>query len=144
MKESVKIKFIPLGDNGFHLAVKVKINNTDALMVVDTGATQTVVSAEFAEKMNLSRKEIQDKSTSLGIGTDKLSPMLTFIDKLKIGKIKLEKLTFIVLPMEHINQTYTMLGNKAVDGIIGNDLLILLKSLINLEEKEIVLKYENH
>jgi len=122
-----------------HFYVDIKINRFKAKMLLDTGASQTLISEKFANKLKIEKKEIETDNISIGIANNKLSPQLAEIQLLQIDNIKIRGFQCIVLPMEHINNTYRSIGQNEIDGIIGNELLIYFKSIIHLKKNTLIL-----
>jgi hypothetical protein len=44
--------------------------------------------------------------------------------------------------MDHINQTYKSMGQKSIDGIIGNDLLAVMQAVIDIKKFTLTAKMD--
>jgi hypothetical protein len=58
---------------------------------------------------------------------------------LKIGDIAVRNFQCIILPIEHINEAFKSIGQTQIDGIIGSEILIFFKALLNLKNNTLTL-----
>ncbi len=143
MKETIELIAIQLTPISIHIAVECRIGRRKTKMIIDTGASQTVMSTHFIEKAGFPLKQPESYNVTVGIGSDLLAPVCTEIPSLTLGKLKITNLPCIVLPMDHINKTYQSLGLKSIDGIIGNDLLTLMKAVIDMKKLTLTIRMKN-
>lgn len=126
-------------NQGSHPVGKVLINNVDALFVIDTGASHTVLDSNrlrhFTENPVLENQE----ALSTGLGTNQMQSSVTKLKSLQLGKLKLYKQKVAVLDLSHINATYNALGLDEIDGVLGCDLLKKLRAEISFSSRKIFL-----
>lgn len=131
MKTEIPIRILPIENDGFHLVIKVEVNNRKANMLIDTGASKTVFDrnriTNFVEDTAF---DLNDK-LSTGLGTSTMESHITTIKKLRIGNIALSNYKTILLDLSHVNHSYQQLSIKPIDGVIGSDLLKDYKAVIN-------------
>jgi hypothetical protein len=144
MKISEELSIIKLSPISFHLILKLKIGRKNALFIIDTGASQTLISKKFTEAQKLKTDKIDIENITLGIGEENLQPELTIIKHLKIKELTITNIPCIVLSIEHINSSYNSYGHKSIDGILGNDILFALESEILINKKLIKFKSKNN
>jgi hypothetical protein len=63
------------------------------------------------------------------------------LKKLKIGDIVIPDYKTFILDLSHVNNSYAQIGIKHIDGVIGSDLLVEYKAIIDYEKKHLKLKY---
>jgi predicted aspartyl protease len=143
-KHKIPIFAIELSLMSYHIATYVKVGKRKLRMIIDTGASQTLISSKLAEKLELETSLPELDNITVGIGEGSLTPQFTSLPSCKIGDIQIKNLTCLVLPMDHINQTYKTIGQKPIDGIIGNDILLLLKSMIDLKTMTITARVKEN
>ena len=79
--------------------------------------------------------EILDK-LSTGLGTNSMESSFTKIKKFTISdELILNDFTAILLDMGHVNESYKMLNIQPIDGVLGSDLLMQYKAVINYKTK---------
>ena len=112
-----------------HLLIKASINGIKGNFILDTGASNSCVGFESIERFNLKAGKSKTKASGAG-GTG----MFTQIAKnniLKIGRWKTEEFHLVIFDMTHVNQALQEYKAKAVDGIIGADILLEGKGIID-------------
>ena len=128
-----------MGEQGFHLFIKAKINNEKCWLLLDTGPSNSVFDqTEFASH-NL-KKSKNTKFTAVGVGTDNLDHSIVTLKKLEFGDFVIKKYKTVLLDLTIPNQHYAQLKLPKIHGIIGSDILVEYKAEINFEKKVMLLK----
>jgi predicted aspartyl protease len=112
-----------------HLLIKATLNGVSGNFILDTGASNSCVGFDSIEKFNLKAGKSKTKASGAG-GTG----MMTKIAKnnvLKIGRWQTEELHLVIFDMSHVNEALVEYKAKAVDGIIGADILLEGKAIID-------------
>ncbi len=130
---TIKLKTIPSG----HHLIKAKINGKKGKFILDTGASNTVISSDKAKKFKIKLKDTEHKAT--GAGTGEIEIQTTGKNTIQIGKWKIDKLKFVSMDLSHINIALSMFDIE-VDGIIGADILHEGKGIIQYDKGLLFLK----
>lgn len=139
MKKRIAIQLVALGDDGFHIFCKVKVNGKKVRALIDTGASKSVLSKHYAAQMNnLKEVQVSDAQTS-GIGPEKVEAEFAVIKKLSFGKLNVKKLVVGLIDLSHVEAVYEQFNIKPFDMIIGGDVLLLLKAKIDYRKKKLIL-----
>ncbi len=112
-----------------HLLVKATINSVLGNFILDTGASNSCVGYESIEKFNL--KAGKSKTKASGAGATGMMTKIAKNNTLKIGRWKTEALHLVIFDMSHVNEALQQYKAKAVDGIIGADILLEGKAIID-------------
>ena len=146
-KKTVTVPLLNLRieNDGMHLLIKAKINNKIATLVVDTGASRTVLDKNRIHRfVNHKNFEKQD-AISAGLGTANMESHAAVIEKIEMGlknkKLKIENLQLIILDLSHVNNSYAQIGMKEIDGVLGGDILKNYKAVIDYGKKRIVFSF---
>jgi predicted aspartyl protease len=135
----LKIELMPIEEDGYHIFIEALINGAAARLLIDTGASRTVFDEEriraFLTKRNHRFKRFSKLSTGLGTNTMKSHSII--LDEFRLGETVFKDYQAVVLNMEHVNQSYQMLGQKQIDGVLGGDLLQKLKAVVDYRKKEL-------
>ena len=67
---------------------------------------------------------------------------LTVIKKLKIGELVITDYVTVLLDLSHVNESYEMKNFSAIDGVLGGDILMKYKAVINYSKLEMKLKFK--
>ena len=139
MPTYLPIEVIPIEDDGYHLVVKIEVNGIDARMLVDTGASRSVFDAERLLRFFPGQvPELQENlQKSTGLGAKDIESQALYLDSILMGKLVLRKYPAVVLPMDHVNQSYESLGLPPIDGVLGSDILMKYGARIDYRNKMI-------
>jgi predicted aspartyl protease len=122
-----------------HFEIKASINGVKGLFILDTGASNSCVGFEAAEKFDL--KKVKDsKILAAGAGAIDMATQISKKNKIKIGRLKIDKVSLVLFDLSHVNIALTNHNSKPVDGIIGADILKKIKAIIDYNKKYLYLK----
>jgi len=137
----IKLKKITLSDGGVHLIVKAFVDKKPIRMVLDTGASHTVIDVTWA-KENLPEKEIKAvEDPAYGIGSS-VEVHKAEVSSFKIGKLNLENRLVALIDFDPINTVYDREGLEEVKGILGGDVLAEYDAVIDYGKNSLKLKKE--
>lgn len=112
-----------------HLLVKASINGVKGNFILDTGASNSCVGFESITLFKLTA----DNSTTKAAGAG-ATGMLTQIAKdntLQLGRWKDSEFHLVIFDMSHVNEALRQYKAKPVHGIIGADILLQGKAIID-------------
>lgn len=140
MFTTIPFKILNIDNEGFHLLIKVYVNRKVARIIVDTGASKTVFDKTRIEKFVTERNFDVHEKMSSGLGTNTMQSQTTRIKKMKVGEIEIQDYKAVLLDLSHVNQSYEQIGLAPVDGVLGSDILLHYKAVIDYEKKILKLK----
>ena len=112
-----------------HLLIKAKINGVTGNFILDTGASNSCVGFESIELFNL--KAGKSKTKAAGAGATGMFTQIAKNNSLKIGRWKTDDFHLIIFDMSHVNDALKQYKAKPVHGIIGADVLLEGKAIID-------------
>lgn len=112
-----------------HLLIKAKINGVEGKFILDTGASNSCVGFESIEHFELDAKNSKTKAS--GAGATGMFTQMASGNKLQLGKWKIKKLDLVIFDLSHVNQALEQYKVKPVHGIIGADVLMEGKGIID-------------
>lgn len=112
-----------------HLLIKASINGVKGNFILDTGASNSCVGFEGIEYFNLIAGKSKTKAS--GAGATDMYTKLAKNNSLKIGRWKNNEFHLVVFDMTHVNQALQQHKAKPVHGIIGADVLLEGKAIID-------------
>ncbi|QTE40574.2 aspartyl protease family protein [Mucilaginibacter gossypii] len=137
---SVPLRIIDLHDDGFHPLVEVVLFEKTFIMVLDTGASKTAfdqtVLAEANETMNI----LASDKLSTGLGTNTMESFTATVSDLHIGDLPIAEFEVAVLDLSTINTAYGQMGHPQVLGVLGGDILMKYKAVIDYGKRVLKLK----
>ncbi|AWA28974.1 acid protease [Flavobacterium magnum] len=112
-----------------HLLVKAKINGIAGNFILDTGASNSCVGFEAIELFLLKAKK--SKTKAAGAGATGMATQLSLGNQLQLVRWKCDDFDLIIFDLSHVNEALTQHGAKPVHGIIGADILMKGKGIID-------------
>lgn len=137
--ETILLTLISIEGGGYHLGLNVYLNGKEAFLLVDTGASKTVLDKNQIEEFVKNPSIILLNEKSTGLGTNSMEIHATEILNLEIGSKKIENITLPLVDLSHVNETYEQLDLKKIQGVLGSDLLYMFKAKIDYNKLELTL-----
>lgn len=135
-KGYVKIKLKKINTN--HFEIKASINGIKGRFILDTGASNSCIDITLAETFNM---QVEDSETkAAGAGAIGMETKISSKNNLKIKGWRFNNCTMVLLDLTHVNTALTEHNAKAVDGIIGADILEKGEAIIDYKNKCVYLK----
>lgn len=138
-KNYKKIKFKILKTQ--HLLVKAKINGVEGRFILDTGASNSCVGFDGVDLFHLKAKKSKTQAT--GAGATGMLTQISSNNTLKCSRWKTSDFDLVIIDLTHVNQALMQQKVKPVHGIIGADILINGKAIIDYHNCMLYLKQIN-
>lgn len=135
-KKYKRIKFSLLESQ--HLLIKARINGVKGYFILDTGASNTCVGTDKVTRFQLDTQHSKNKTA--GVGSTNMDTLLAKNASIALGKWKIRRLNLVVFDMMHVNEALQPFCKKTVSGIIGADILLKGKAIIDYKNKHLYLK----
>ena len=112
-----------------HLLIKAKVNGIEGNFILDTGASNSCVGFECIAHFAL---EAADSDTrAAGAGGTGMVTQTSLKNTLKMGRWATKKFGIVIFDMSHVNEALRQYKAKPVHGIIGADVLLKGKAIID-------------
>ncbi|TRX33462.1 acid protease [Flavobacterium sp. ZT3R18] len=112
-----------------HLLIKAKINGVKGNFILDTGASNSCVGFESIGHFILEAKKSKTKAS--GAGATGMLTQTSSSNKLQLGNWKNSNFDLIIFDLSHVNEALNHYKVKPVHGIIGADILMKGKGIID-------------
>ncbi len=133
----VPFTLLNIEGDGFHLMIEGRINGKRANFVVDTGASRTVFDQQTILQF-IEEPEFQNNERlSTGLGTNDMPSMVLEIEQLSFGEAIVKNYPAIAIDLTHIHNSYQQLGLPDIHGVLGSDLLVHFRAVINYKTRKI-------
>ncbi len=138
-ENAVKILLLELGKGGYHIFFNLKVNGKSCRFLIDTGASSSVIDKGYFEK-NFGKKNLTTiKEGTHGLHSSTAESHFGKIKELQIGKRKINNYKVAAIDLSHVNQLYANLKRPKISGILGSDLMVKYKMVIDYGDSKIVL-----
>jgi hypothetical protein len=107
-----------------HITVNGIINGKEARLIIDSGASNSVLDVSLADHFGLVPDHAYQKESAVGLGSDSIDSSLSRAAVFELGAFRIMRFPFVLLDLSIINNTFRKTGSGHIDGIIGTDLLL--------------------
>ncbi|CAM3332244.1 Acid protease [Flavobacterium longum] len=131
-----KIRFTVSKTN--HLLVNASINGVKGRFILDTGASNSCVDFQDVTQFKLTPEH--SKTRAAGAGATGMFTQIAQDNILKIGRWQHKSFSLIVFDMSHVNAALKEHKAKPVKGILGADVLMHGKAIVDYANHFVYLK----
>ncbi|MEB0262971.1 MULTISPECIES: aspartyl protease family protein [unclassified Mucilaginibacter] len=137
---SVPLNIIDLQGDGFHPLLDIVIFGKPFKVVLDTGASRTAFDRDLLIEANEQAAIVASERLSTGLGTNTMESATAVIENIWIGDLLIPELEVAVLNLSTINIAYHEMGHPEVLGVLGSDILMKYKAVVDFGKKRLLLK----
>lgn len=112
-----------------HLLIKAKINGIKGNFILDTGASNSCVGFESIDYFTL--EATKSKTKASGAGATGMKTQMSTKNNLQLNKWKDNAFDLVIFDLSHVNEALSQYKVKPVHGIIGADVLMKGKGIID-------------
>jgi predicted aspartyl protease len=121
-----------------HLLIRASINGVKGNFILDTGASNSCVGFECIELFGLLAGK--SKTKAAGAGATGMFTQLAKNNLLKLGSWRNKDFHLVIFDLSHVNSALEQHNAKAVQGIIGADVLLEGKAVIDYYNRYLYLQ----
>ncbi|TVR77054.1 MAG: clan AA aspartic protease [Chitinophagaceae bacterium] len=127
-----------LEKESYHLFFEGVIQNKPVRLLLDTGASKTVLDKSFLEEFL--PEVIVESSDDItgGLGASNIKSQYAEIEDFSLQNMPLPNMRTAVLDLSHVNQSYQRIKQPTIQGIIGSDLLKQFNAIIDYGNSKVV------
>lgn len=136
----IPFEILTLENDGYHIILDVELLEKKFKIVLDTGASKTVLDKQTLLDSGLTEQElITSNILSTGLGTNEMESHILHLDTFTLNDWRVKKLEVAVLDLSAINYAYRQMNFKPVVGVLGGDILNNYGAIINYKKKTLQL-----
>ena len=139
MTIKVPLTILDLHDEGFHHLLYIQLFGQTYTLVLDTWASKTAFDKTLLQAHDDALILASDK-LSTGLGTNDMESFTAVIPNLYIGDLQVPPFEVAVLDLSTINIAYRQLKHPEILGVLGGDILMKYKAVIDYGKRELRLK----
>ena len=134
---AVKIILEALDETGYHLFINLKVNGKKCRFLLDTGASHSVIDKSYFEK-SLGKKKLKTvKQSTTGLHSSTDESHFGILKELTVGKLTVKNYLVAAVDLRHVNLTYSSIKKPKIQGILGSDILLKYKMIIDYGKAKI-------
>lgn len=135
----IQLQKVDIPPGGIHLALNVRLNDTEVRMVVDTGASRSVLDLAHFQELFPDAELKQEESDSAGVGASGLASFTSWVPSFFIEGFEVKDCELALMDLSHVKASYTNLGEDVIYGVIGGDLLERYEAIIDYSDCSLTL-----
>lgn len=134
---NIPLEIVTLEDNSYHIIAKVEIDGIQGEMIIDTGASVTVVDRSlFPDKGQECPVKMQSGSVTGQINDIHLVKASRF----RIGGRSIKNMPLACIDLGYVNTMYDKHLSRKIIGLLGSDFCVRHKAVINYRTKELSIR----
>jgi hypothetical protein len=142
MPKVIPFKIIELDAKSFHPTLTGKLGDSIINLILDTGASRTVLSKHITQGLPVIECEAEE-AFAAGVNAQTMEVEQVGIPEITIGGSTFKNLLVFSANLDGISEIYHKMAGQKIDGLIGCDFLVKHKATINFKMRKIVL-YPNN
>ena len=135
----VDLELVELEDSSFHLIVPVEIDGVHGDMIVDTGASVTVVERKLFPGKELEGAEVKVQSGSVSGQIEDVR--IIRADVFRLGGRKIKDFRLAAMDLEYVNEMYDKHLSRKIIGLLGCDFFVNYRAVIDYSRKKLTLNF---
>jgi len=134
----IPLQIIELENDNFHILIEGSFHDgTTANWIIDTGASKTVLDSNLNQLYENVESDHGEDYQSAGINQGMLDTTVGRIYGVKFGKLEITNLKVALINLNHVNEIYEKYTSYRIAGLIGGDILMDYRCMIDYEKKVI-------
>lgn len=138
MPNVIPFKTIELDSNSFHPILTGRVGDKELTLILDTGASRTVLGKHITEGYPIVQNEISE-AFAAGVNAQTMEVELIEIPELTIGDCTFNNMLVFSTNLNGISDLYQKMAGISIDGLIGCDFMVKYKATINFKMRKIIL-----
>lgn len=130
-QSSVKIILGEFDKGGVHLFLNLKINGTKCRFLIDTGASKSVLDKTyFEDKIGVKYLRTVKQETT-GLHSSVAESHFGKIKEISLGHHVIKNYDIAAIDLSHVNMVYRQAKKPKINGILGSDLMLKYKMIVD-------------
>ncbi|PRD48394.1 aspartyl protease family protein [Sphingobacterium haloxyli] len=139
--QKIPFEILELQGDGYHILIDVCLFDQSFKMVLDTGASKTVLDKTTLLQSGIPEEKIEITNiVSTGLGTNSMESFILELPTFEIGTWKVRKFITAVLDLSAVNYAYQQMGLPPVIGVLGGDILVTYAARIDYRKQLLTLR----
>ncbi|WP_240904903.1 retropepsin-like aspartic protease [Sphingobacterium sp. SGR-19] len=139
--QKIPLEILELQGDGYHVLIDVRLFDQPFKMVLDTGASKTVLDKTTLLQSGIPEEKIENTNIiSTGLGTNSMESFILELPTFEIGNWKITKFITAVLDLSAVNYAYQQMNLPPVIGVLGGDILVSYAARIDYRKQLLTLR----
>lgn len=129
IRQETPIEIVTLEDNSYHVLVSIELDGIQGKMIIDTGASISVIDRNFIRNFDHKRIDAQLQSRTINGNINDIAIVRT--NSLRIGNIGIGVIKMAAIDLQQVNEMYEKQLKRTVVGLLGSDFLVKGRATID-------------
>lgn len=130
------VEIVELESNSYHLIISLEINGIQGDVIIDTGASVTVIDKNLLEEQDILTTNVSIRSGSV---TGQINDVKVIKTKsIKIGGISFKNLHLAAIDLNYVNEMYDHHLKRKIIGLLGCDFCVKHGVVIDYQKKILI------
>lgn len=132
------LQIIELEKDNYHLLLEGEFEDaTPSFWIIDTGASKSVFDVNMKSYYEILESDNEDDYHSAGINQGMLDTVVGKLFFVKFGPVEIAHQKVALIDLDHINDIYVKYSSCRISGLLGGDILMKYKCVIDYETRRI-------
>jgi len=132
----IPLEIIELEHHNYHILIEGNFDDdSTACWIIDTGASKTVMDLNLNQFYELTDSDNEDDYQSAGINQGMMETSVGLVPRLRFGELLICNQKVALIDLNHVNEIYRKYTKYRIAGLLGGDMLMQYKCLIDYEQK---------
>ena len=132
----IPLQIIELENNNYHILIEGSFDDgTSACWIIDTGASKSVLDSNLSQFYEPIESDNKEDYQSAGINQGMMETSVGKILHLRFGNLDLTNQKMALIDLKHVNDIYEKYTTYKIAGLLGGDILMQYKCIIDYERK---------
>jgi hypothetical protein len=134
----IPLHIVELEHDNYHILIEgIFADQSTAFWVIDTGASKTVFDKNLTEHYTVTESDNIDDYQSAGINHEMMETQVGVISSVEFGELKIKDRKVALIDLSHVNQIYEKYTSYKIAGLIGGDILMNYKCIIDYKNRSL-------
>ena len=130
------IQIIELEEENFHILIEGHFEHEEpSCWIIDTGASKSVLDINLKSFYEVIDSDNLDDYQSAGINQGMMETSVGNMKQLNFGNLKITGHKVALIDLNHVNEIYGKYTNFRIAGLLGGDILMRYKCLIDYDNQ---------
>ncbi len=132
----IPLQIIELEHDNYHILIEGNFfDESFSYWIIDTGASKTVLDSNLIEYYADVELENEEDYQSAGINQGMLDTSVGKMHFLRFGEFKIVNQKVALIDLNHVNEIYEKYTSFKIAGLLGGDILMQYKCMIDYSRK---------
>lgn len=136
MTYEIPLQIVELEQENYHLVIEGRFEDqTPSCWIIDTGASKTVLDMNLEAYYETMDPDDQEDYQSAGINQGMLETTVGKMSNLSFGELEITGQKVALIDLNHVNDIYGKYTSNRIAGLLGGDILMKHKCLIDYDSR---------